>query len=593
LYLGAEHSKESDSYKEYFIEFIFDSLCGHNNKYLEESERKILQEELYKKIETRSIKKIDYQNLMSSPETIKTIFYLKFGKISRNMNYIEDIPYKIIMHLNTKHINQIIKLMDLKNEDELSNIYSYAIRLYLAFGLEKSLLILQGKFGSLNFKFYENLGKLDIKDIELIKEGNKYIPKTPEHFNHFMFANNQNNHFSEMLNGKEPKLNEYWSYLFNYFKEIKERCNGTLTIKKLNIILKELSPTQDIDDIAPDNYKLCENNILNDVFLGNKTKKPKEEIYKKLLDIYERMKKRIESSIPYIKGKASNGYTYEMMKLNDPIVFTLGYKCDCCIRVGDIAHKHIEHATLCRNGRILITYDENGNIASFTPLKRNGEVLIANSIECLHKELNPKAITATKEALENIAKLSQSNKKEETPINLICIGKGAYAKPDGIPFPPDISTPTIYEKDDINYQSTDFYHTKLIIIYQNPSINLHQIKYGNPTISYKDPRNEIRKVSFKGIINNEIENALNIINAVRYANTSLENLKNFKKCGKYGINECVYNDDWYILTTIDGKIYGEYIKYDERAQIEYEITYKEISQKLEKDDKNTLTKKFK
>ena len=42
LYLGAEHSKESDSYKEYFIEFIFDSLCDHNNKYLEESDIIIL-----------------------------------------------------------------------------------------------------------------------------------------------------------------------------------------------------------------------------------------------------------------------------------------------------------------------------------------------------------------------------------------------------------------------------------------------------------------------------------------------------------------------------------------------------------------------
>ena len=64
------------------------------------------------------------------------------------------------------------------------------------------------------------------------------------------------------------------------------------------------------------------------------------------------MKKRTESSIPYIKGEVSNGYFYEMMKLKDPIAFTLGYKGNCCIRINDIAHNHLLHATLCRNGRI-------------------------------------------------------------------------------------------------------------------------------------------------------------------------------------------------------------------------------------------------
>lgn len=45
------------------------------------------------------------------------------------------------------------------------------------------------------------------------------------------------------------------------------------------------------------------------------------------------MKQRTESSIPYIKGKATNEYFYEMMKLNNPIAFALGYKENYCIRV--------------------------------------------------------------------------------------------------------------------------------------------------------------------------------------------------------------------------------------------------------------------
>ena len=42
------------------------------------------------------------------------------------------------------------------------------------------------------------------------------------------------------------------------------------------------------------------------------------------------------------------------------------------------------------------------------------------------------------------------------------------------------------------------------------------------------------------------------------------------------MNYCVYNDDWYILTTYDGNIYGDYLKYDERAVNEYNVALEEF-----------------
>ncbi len=583
-----EECEKNEVIKKKFIDFIYGILC--NTQGLNENEIEVIKKELYERILLNNISKSDYRKLFYSPEPLKTIFYLRFAKTSRRMDYLNGISLKQIMYLNVKHINQIIKLLDLENEDEISNTYSYSIKLYLVFGLERTLKILNGDYGNLNRSFFDNVSALNVSKVNLVKEGNKYIPDISKEFIGFMFANQRSNHFMYMLNNPTSNLNEYWSYLYNNFNELKEKCHNVITLKKLNIIFKQLSPSRDISDVSPDNYKLNDNDILNDVCLGNKTRKSNEEIYKILLDIYEKMKKRTESSIPYIKGEASNGYFYEMMKLNDPIAFTLGYKGNCCIRINDIAHNHLLHATLCRNGRILLIYDESHNLAGFVPLKRNGEVLIANSIECLHKKRNEKAIEAFSEAVKDIVLASQSNTLEVSPINLVCIGTEAYARSTGIPFPNDITTPTIYEKNDPIYENTDSYHSDLTIIYKNPELDLHNIKYGNPKCSYQDPRNSILSCDFQNSSDAEKEKALKIINAVRYANTDLEKLENFRLCDRFGISYCVFNEDWYILITYDGKIYSEYLKYDERAEKEYNITLIEFRKQFEKKPQNNDAK---
>ena len=305
------------------------------------------------------------------------------------------------------------------------------------------------------------------------------------------------------------------------------------------------------------------------------------------------MKQRTESSIPYVKGNCTNGYSYEMMKLNDPIAFTLGYKSNCCIRTFDIAHKHLLHATLCRNGRILLIYDENHEIAAFSPLKRNGEVLIANSVECLHKVRNEKAVRAFSEAIKEIVTVSQEKEKETPPIRLVCIGTEAYAKPGGSPFPPNIKTPTIFEKKEEPYVNTDQYHTTLTILYKDPDLDLEMIKYGDPKASYQDPRNKISSCDFKRDSKEKQEKALKAINATRYKNSTLEELEHFRPCGRYEIARCVYNEDWYVALAYDGEIYGDYIKQDERAIKEYEIALEEMTKELGQEHKNIKPKTIK
>ena len=164
----------------------------------------------------------------------------------------------------------------------------------------------------------------------------------------------------------------------------------------------------------------------------------------------------------------------------------------------------------------------------------------------------------------------------------MCIGTEAYAKPNGIGFPTNIKTPTIYEKNDIHYANTDAYHRNLTILYKCPTLNLNEIIYENPKCSYQDPRPAISSCEFRSSSFEDRNNALKVINAVRYANSDLEELESFNICKGYGILHCIYNDDWYVLTMYDGNIYGECLKHDKRAITEYKVAVDELKKQFAK-----------
>lgn len=578
-----DECKNDEVLKTKFIEFISPKLFPEE---VPVQEFEAIKKLLFIKMVNNEISFDEYKTLFMYPQTVKTVFFLKFGKLSKRMDYIKGVPYPILVRLNVKHVNQIANAIHLINVDELSDIYSYAIKMYFVFGLERSLAILSGKYGGLNIRFYDNLNAISLDNCEMKQEGKKYLPILNEEFIKFMFASATDNHFMNMLANPFGILNKEWNYLFNNFEQVKEECHGQITSKKLEIILNQVYVTKGINRVSPDNYRLQENNIIEEICLGNKTFTSNKAIFEKVTEIYKQMKERIESSIPYVKGAAVNGYHYEMMKFNDPIIFTLGYKASCCFRTNDIGGEHLLHAALCRNGRILLIFDENDKFVAFVPLKRNGEVLIANSIECCTDSI--KAFPAFMEAVSAITKISHSN--ETTPINLVCIGSPTKKIKSGKAFPKDVEIPTIFEKNDPRYCRTDEYHKNLAIIYEGPGLDLHDIKYGDPKASYKDPRPEIKSCNFRNSTPEEREKALLVINSIEYTK-SLEENRRYFPIRSSGFDNVIYSEDWYVAIIYD-EIHGAYLNYDERAISEYNIAIQELQKQVQKGDSVAPVKKL-
>lgn len=260
-----------------------------------------------------------------------------------------------------------------------------------------------------------------------------------------------------------------------------------------------------------------------------------------------------------------------MLKLDDPQIFELGYKADCCIRTLDVAHNHLLHAALCRNGRILLIYDKLGDLAAFCPLKRNGNVLISNSIECVDKEISSSGhfiADSYSEAMEEIVKVS---KKSAEPIELVCIGRNSYLKPKVVPFPIEYETPTIFEKDDEIYRSTDRYHKTLDIVYKDSKFSLENIRSKNPEVSYMDPRDEVKYVDlYEERDNNEAP--IDLINSINYSVSS----ENYVPINIYSVKGVYYSKDWYIADTYRG-IIGECLDVDYRAKEEFDFCMNMLS----------------
>ena len=69
-------------------------------------------------------------DLFTRPNDLKSVFFLRFNLTARNMNYLHGIDVRQLMKLNVKHINRIVQLLYDPEQDEISDSYSKAIKMY-------------------------------------------------------------------------------------------------------------------------------------------------------------------------------------------------------------------------------------------------------------------------------------------------------------------------------------------------------------------------------------------------------------------------------------------------------------------------------
>ena len=99
-----------------------------------------------------------------------------------------------------------------------------------------------------------------------------------------------------------------------------------------------------------------------------------------LQKIYNYGKTRTFNSIPRIEN-ATEKYTYEILRLDDPLAMAIGTLSDCCQALGQPAEVSMEHSMVDKNGRIFIIRDNQGNLIAQSWVWRNKDVLCFDNIE--------------------------------------------------------------------------------------------------------------------------------------------------------------------------------------------------------------------
>ena len=102
--------------------------------------------------------------------------------------------------------------------------------------------------------------------------------------------------------------------------------------------------------------------------------------FERLQELYNEAETRNFSSIPRVTGE-KNGYTYEMLRLDDPLGLIIGKITDCCQEINEAASTSMEHSMISQDGRVFVVRDKSGRVVAQSWVWRNQNVLCFDNIE--------------------------------------------------------------------------------------------------------------------------------------------------------------------------------------------------------------------
>lgn len=323
------------------------------------------------------------------------INYLNTGIINDDLDKILDnqITIEQYQKINIKKLNRINKLLNklYSNSDSISQdnwIVINSHKLYLIFGDENSIELLSGKFGNIDCQTLTHLlNKCNVKNVSFKSINNSYEPELNQDFIQFFIGEKKDNNttIKRMLRGELDIIKNKFSNLYNNFERFQKLIGNKIHLNKLLPLLQE-NPFV----LLPNEYKLKDltDNIIKsygytNVF-GEQTPNNDngEKFVMEACNFYHNyLEKRIISSIPRVKGDTEDKYSYEVLKLDDPVIMTLGYQTGCCFRLNGMSKEFLRYCSESIYARVIVIKNETGEICSMIPIIRNGNVIVGNSIE--------------------------------------------------------------------------------------------------------------------------------------------------------------------------------------------------------------------
>ncbi len=481
-------------------------------------------------------------------------FFMNFGDITSKYESeaLCSYPVPLLEKINRKQFVSILK--SLENIDAPCFPTITALNMYLTFGFARCKDILNPNedknYGTVSgSKLHSMFGKLNTKDTTFVKDGNGYVPVINEELINTLFGKNykvRNTPFRNYINGYK----EYKEAMTSQTKRIEEDL--TLTPEQKEAKLKTLEEQrskyeadvnvfiQNLDvifynwDIIEEEFLKKKNKskldlklnigVINEIttMIKNKVNKPPLEPRDEPLertDIFDyvghdtqfthnpsdapqravtlsrMMDENKDKKFPHIdfsRGKLR----LETFSPSDRDILTAGYKSHCCFRPNGNADdfgKDISLLTYCSTneyGGGLKIVDEKGKYKMFTPILRNGNVLMLHSIETfgMSEEESKEVHEMLKEYAERVIKIA---KEKGDKIDFVTITNLHYLD-DKYVIGELIGDRrfNVYDRDNkFNGMYNNLASTSHMILAKSEGVTTDDVRYGyDIDISYESPK---------------------------------------------------------------------------------------------------------
>ena len=495
-------------------------------------------------------------------ETIKAFIYLtrnpKIKDVKKIENIVGDLTEKQVQTYNLKLYKSLCKKIGEKYEESSpleENIQKLGYKMFLAFGYDKSLRILEHKIDFTTLEYLFN--GLNLRRIELQEDG---TPKVNEKRQNFLFGSNRNDpncNINRALHEKDSEFGKYFSSIYNDWEEIYKKLNGNINVNRILNLYKNANTF-----LKPDEYKLEE--PLQEIGTG------KPQVIQKAKEWYQIMRERQYSSIPKIQGNLDDEYTYEMLDLDDPLALAVGYITRCCFLIDGLSKESLYHSISNKNGRTFIVR-KNGELIAQSWVWRNGNVLCFDNVEARGNYSYDKLLETYQKASQELLEISDQTENETESLKVITYGTSESRMTK----PPKRFTEGLLPKvlEQVGY--SDAKHEQYILSQREHE----ELYYGEVAARYQDPRPEIMEYrDMKSLTDKEIGKINQELDGIEYTATGKTRKNNIRKC-----TYIAYNKDWYIAITNGGKVEIQILKKDPRAIEECKNKTKIILKEIRED----------
>ena len=383
---------------------------------------------------------INFTYIQSDKDLAYVIKYTDL-KIFRASENNAGITFEILNKGNQKQIKMIIELLRNINVRE-DNIPLLAINIYISLEYPRAIDLLNGKYGKVDeYKLLTIFKNIVPSSVLFTSDGNRYKPQINEQLINLAFGSNYNilnTPIRNYLNGFDDKVKEienkkakanidlsmtfekkeerirqldyqleqYKANLFEFFKRFGEAFNQwdiieeeflksqakTMLTLKLNIskvgeLCKSIEAKRKMPDLEPRDDMLRQSDVFDYAFFDTQfTNGHVETIPSRIVELSRRMDDVKTKKFPNIEVKYGK-YTMKVYGPQDRRILSAGYRSHCCFRACGFAdnsgadYSLLNYCVSTEYGGGVEIFDENGKTIMFSPVLRNGNVLMIHSVE--------------------------------------------------------------------------------------------------------------------------------------------------------------------------------------------------------------------